>query len=77
VLAYCFVVLSFVCLVCGCYLFVTFAVAGRCVPTVFNLEDKIDKTLILTNDSINPNLGRKVVFQLEAEYLRDIRDGTV
>ena len=58
--------------------FIMFVVAGRCVPTVFTLDEKIEDPIILVNDSVDPDLKKKgIIFKLEAEYLRDIRDGTL
>ncbi|XP_065916775.1 choline transporter-like protein 2 [Dysidea avara] len=63
---------------CAPYYLDSSELAGRCVPTVFTLDEKIEDPIILVNDSVDPDLKKKgIIFKLEAEYLRDIRDGTL
>ena len=59
-------------------LFFTPLVAGRCIPTIFDLDSIIDEALYLEgNETIDPDLENDVSFSLDTVTLGDIRDGTL
>ena len=52
--------------------------AGRCIPTIFDLDSIIDEVLYLDgNDTIDPDLDDTVSLSLDTVTLEDIRDGTL
>jgi len=58
--------------------FFTPLVAGRCIPTIFDLDSIIDEVLYLDgNDTIDPSLNDTVDLSLDTITLGDIRDGTL
>ena len=63
---------------CIVTLFFIILVAGRCIPTIFDLDSILDEVLYLGgNETINSSLSDIVSFSLDNVTLGDIRDGTL
>ncbi|XP_065916951.1 choline transporter-like protein 2 isoform X2 [Dysidea avara] len=63
---------------CAPYYLTSSDLAGRCIPTIFDLDSIIDEALYLEgNETIDPDLENDVSFSLDTVTLGDIRDGTL